>query len=151
VTSVTSSQPTSLCLGRNQKTVASLEAIVQGKSKSLRDYIERFNKEVVQVRGDEDSMKQYLITKGLREGTDVRKVVRMDRPRTLNEFLAIAKIYITYEEELYADSLNKPRKEEPVAESSRNPFQEKKKEGKAVLEGKAPQRSLHGIYTLGHV
>ena len=62
----------------------------------------------------------------------------MDRPRTLNEFLGIAKIYITYEEELYADSLNKPRKEEPVAESSRKPFQEKKKEGKAVREGKAP-------------
>ncbi len=94
-------------------------------------------------------MKQYLITKGLREGTDVKKAVWLDRPRTLNKFLA--KIYITYEEDLYADSLNKPRKEEPVAESSRNPFQEKKKEGKAVLEGKAPQRSLHGIYTLGHV
>jgi len=118
--------------------VASLEAIVQGKSEPLRDYIERFNKEAVQVRGAEDSMKQYLITKGLREGTYVKKAIRLDRPRTLNEFLAIAKIYITYEDELYADNLNKPRKEEPVAESSRKPFQEKKKEGKAVREGKAP-------------
>jgi len=118
--------------------VASLEAIVQGKSKPLRDYIERFSKEVVQVRGAEDSMKQYLITKGLREGTNVKKAVRLDRPRTLYEFLAIAKIHITYEEELYADNLNKPRKEEPVVESSRKPFQEKKKEGRAVREGKAP-------------
>ena len=102
--------------------VASLEAIVQGKSKPLRVYIERFNKETVQVRGAEDSMKQYLITKGLREGTYVKKVVRLDRPRTLNEFLAIAKIYITYEEQMYADSLNKPMKEEPTDESSRKPF-----------------------------
>jgi len=104
------------------KMVASLEAIVQGKSKPLRVYIERFNKETVQVRGAEDSMKQYLITKGLREGTYVKKVVRLDRPRTLNEFLAIAKIYITYEEQMYADSLNKPMKEEPTDESSRKPF-----------------------------
>jgi len=130
---------THFTVSRSQpKTVASLEAILQGKREPLRDYIEIFNKEAVQVRGAEDSMKPYLITKGLREGTYVKKVVRMDRPSTLNEFLAIAKIYITYEKELYADSLNKPKKEEPAAESSRKPFQEKKKEGKIVREGKEP-------------
>jgi len=42
------------------KTVESLEAIVQGRSEPLRDYIESFNKEV-QVRGDDVNMKQYLI------------------------------------------------------------------------------------------
>jgi len=120
------------------KTTASLEANVQGKSKPLRDYIVRFNKEAFQVRGAEDSMKQYLITKGLCEATDVKKAIRLDRSRNLNELLAIAKIYIIYEDELYADNLNKPRKEEPAAESSRKPFQEKKKEGKTVSEGKAP-------------
>jgi len=96
------------------KTVASLEAIVQGKSEPLRDYIERFNKEVVQVRGADETMKRYLIAKGLHKGTYVKKAVCLDRPRTLNEFLAITKIYIAYEEELYADSLNKSKKEEPV-------------------------------------
>jgi len=120
------------------KAVASLEAIVQGKSEPLREYIKTFNKEVVQVRGADDTMKQYLITKGLREGTNIKKAVRLDRPRTLNEFLAILKIYIRYEEELYADNLNNTRKEEPAAESSRKPFQEKKKEGKVVRESKAP-------------
>jgi len=120
------------------KTVASLEATVQGKREPLRDYIERFTKEAVQVRGAEHTMKQYLITKGLREGTYVKKAVNLDRPRTLNEFLVIAKIYIWYEEELYADNLNKARKEEPVVESSIKPFQERKKEGKVVREGKAP-------------
>jgi len=122
--------------------MASLEAIVQGKSKPLRDYIERFNKEAVQVRGADETMKRYLITKGLCEGTNVKKSVHLDRPRTLNEFLAIAKIYIKYEEELYADSLNKSRKEEPAAEFSRKPFHDKKKEGKPP---KAPSEERKGV------
>jgi len=49
---------------KQSKSVASLKAIVQGKSKPLRDYIERFNKEAVQVRGADETMKQYLITQG---------------------------------------------------------------------------------------
>jgi len=120
------------------KTVASLEAIVQGKSEPLRDYIERFNKEVVQVRGADKTMKWYLIAKGLREGTDVNKALRLDRPRTLNEFIAIAKFYIRYEEELYVDILNKSRKKVHVAESSKKPFHKKKKEGEVAREGKGP-------------
>ena len=83
-------------------------------------------------------MKRYLIAKGLCEGTDVKKVVRLDHPRTLNEFLVIAKIYSRYEEELYANNLIKSRKEELAAESSKNPFHEKKKEGKVAREGKGP-------------
>jgi len=118
--------------------VVSLEAIVQGKSKPLRDYIERFNKEAVQVRGVDETMNQYLIAKGLREGTHVKKVVRLDLPRTLNEFLEIAKIYIRYEEEMYANNLKKSRKEKPAAESSKKPFHVKKKEGKVAREGKGP-------------
>jgi hypothetical protein len=66
----------------------------------------------------------------------VKKAVCLDRPRTLNEFLAIAKIYIAYEEELYTDNLNKSRKEEPAAETSKRPFHKKKKEGKAARESK---------------
>jgi len=104
------------------KTAASLEAIVQGKNEPLRDYIERFNKEIVQVRGADKSMKKYLIAKGLRPDTDMKKVVLFDRPRTLNEFLAIAKTYIRYEEELYTDSLNKSRKEKSAVESFKKPF-----------------------------
>jgi len=83
-------------------------------------------------------MKRYLIAKGLREGTDLKKAVCLDRPRTLNEFLAIAKIYMAYEEELYADNLNKSRQEEPAAESSKKPFHEKKREGQVTREGKRP-------------
>jgi len=106
------------------KTVASLEAIVQGRSEPLRDYIERFKKEAVQVCGADENMKQYRITRGLCEGTNIKKVVPLDRLETYNQLLAIVKTYIHYEEEVYADSLNKARKEEPVAKSSRKPFHE---------------------------
>jgi hypothetical protein len=120
------------------RTVASLESIVQGRSEPLRDYIERFNKEALQVRGADENMKQYLITRGLRKGTNVKKVVRLDLPKTSIQLLAIVKTYILYGEEVYVDSLNKARKEELVAESSRKPFHEKKNEGKAPREGKGP-------------
>jgi len=112
------------------KMVASLEAIVQGKSEPLRDYIERFNKEVVQVRGADETMKRYLIAKGLREGTNVKKAVRLDRPRTLNEFPAISMIYIIYEEELYADNLDKSRKEDPLLNLPKSPSTRKRRKAK---------------------
>jgi hypothetical protein len=83
-------------------------------------------------------MKLYLIAKGLREETDVKKAVLLDRPRTLNEFLAIAEIYIAYKEALYAENLKKVRKEEPVDESSKKPFHEKRKKGTAARESKRP-------------
>jgi hypothetical protein len=122
----------------SSKTVASLEAIVQGKSEPLRDYIERFNKEAVQVRGADETMKRYLIAKCLRQGAYVKNAIRLDRPRTLNEFLGIAKIYIAYEEELLVDCLNKSKKEEHTTESSKKPFHERKKEGKVTREGERP-------------
>jgi hypothetical protein len=67
---------------------------VQGKNEPLIDYIERFNKEVVQSRGVDKSMKRYRIAKGLRVATCMKKVVQQDLLRTLIEFLAIAKTYI---------------------------------------------------------
>lgn len=120
------------------KMVATLKVIVQARNEPLRDYIERFNKEAVQVKGADESMKQYFMAKGLRDGTDVKKVVLLDCPRNLNEFLAIAKTYIAYEETLYAQGINISRKEEPAAESSQKPFQERKREGKVSKEGKRP-------------
>ncbi|MCI32501.1 hypothetical protein A2U01_0053715, partial [Trifolium medium] len=42
---------------RHPKTVATLEAIIQGKDESLRNFIERFNKEAVQVNTTDDMKK----------------------------------------------------------------------------------------------
>jgi len=39
------------------KTKVSLKAIVQEKSEPLRDYIERLNKEAIQIRGSDENMK----------------------------------------------------------------------------------------------
>lgn len=115
-----------LIVSRTQpKTVVSLKAIMQGKNEPLRDYIERIHKEVVQVRGADEIMKLYLIKKGLRPDTDMKKVVQLDHPRSLNKFLAISKTYIMYDEQLYNLNLNKSRKQDPAAESSEKPFQEK--------------------------
>ncbi|MCI70988.1 hypothetical protein A2U01_0092251, partial [Trifolium medium] len=47
------------------KTKATLEAIYKGKDEPLRRYIERFNKEAVQVNTIDD-MKKYLLERGLR-------------------------------------------------------------------------------------
>jgi len=89
-------------------------------------------------------MKRYLIAKDLRVDTDVKKVVQLDRSRTLSEFLAIAKTYIRYEE-LYADNLNKSRKKESAAESSKSPS--KKRGRKANLSVKAKDQSVASRYT----
>jgi len=90
------------------------------------------------MRGADENMKQYLITRGLHEGTHVKKAIRLDLSETYNQLLAIVKTYIRYEEKVYVVNLNKARKEEPAVESSKKPFHEKKKEGKTPHEGKGP-------------
>ena len=68
---------------RHPKTEASLEAIIQGKEESLRAYIERFNKEAVQVSTTDD-MKKYLLERGR---SDFAKAVGIETPATLDAFL----------------------------------------------------------------
>jgi len=103
------------------KMIVSLEAVIQGKNESLQDYIERFNKEVVQVQRADEKMKTYLIEKGLWLGIDFKKVVQIDEPRSLNELMKVAKTQIKYEEKLYVDNLEKMRKDDPQVESSKRP------------------------------
>ncbi|PNX63491.1 hypothetical protein L195_g061655, partial [Trifolium pratense] len=50
---------------KQPKTEAVLDAIFQGDNESLRNFIERFNKEAVQVDTTDD-MKKYLLQRGLR-------------------------------------------------------------------------------------
>jgi hypothetical protein len=62
---------------KHPPTVSSLEAIVQRDDEPLRDYIDRFNKVVVQVR-IEDKMKLYLLDRGLRPGSDFAKALDIE-------------------------------------------------------------------------
>ncbi|MCI08238.1 hypothetical protein A2U01_0029314, partial [Trifolium medium] len=79
---------------RHPKTVATFDAIYQGQDESLRNYIERFNKEVVQVNTTDD-MKHYLLERGLRPHSDFAKAVGIEKPQTLDELLAKAQPYIS--------------------------------------------------------
>ncbi|MCI17560.1 hypothetical protein A2U01_0038708 [Trifolium medium] len=93
---------------RNPKTVATLEAIYQGQDESLQNYIERFNKEAVQVNTTDD-MKHYLLERGLRPHNDFAKAVGIEKPQTLDKLLAKAQPYIQYEEREAADSIRHAR------------------------------------------
>ncbi|MCI28648.1 hypothetical protein A2U01_0049850 [Trifolium medium] len=68
--------------------------LVQKEGEPLRDYIERFNHEVVQVLTD-DQMKLYHLDRGLHPGSDFVKPVGMEQIWTLGAFLDKAKKYNT--------------------------------------------------------
>ncbi|KAK2397422.1 hypothetical protein QL285_058998 [Trifolium repens] len=109
---------------KQPKTVATLEAIFQGPKESLRAYIERFNREAVQVETT-DEMKRYLLARGLRPRTDFAKAVGIEKPRTLAQLLDKAEPYIQYEEQEMADALRQGRTEEaPPRQDTHKPPRE---------------------------
>jgi hypothetical protein len=87
-----------------------LEAIVQGDNESLRNYIERFNKEAVQVDTNDD-MKKYLIECGLRRHNEFAKAIGIEPQATLNDLLNKATTFIDYEEKLATTAVRQPRTE----------------------------------------
>ena len=64
---------------RHLKTEAALEAIVQKHDETLREFINRFNREAIQVPCM-DHMKRYLLERGLLPDTEFRKVVGIEPP-----------------------------------------------------------------------
>ncbi|KAK2437304.1 hypothetical protein QL285_022212 [Trifolium repens] len=109
---------------KQPKTVATLEAIFQGPKETQRAYIERFNREAVQVEAPDD-MKRYLLARGLRPRTDIAKAVGIEKPKTLALLLAKAEPYIQYEEREIADALRQRRTEEaPTQQDSSKPPRE---------------------------
>ncbi|KAK2416133.1 hypothetical protein QL285_038556 [Trifolium repens] len=115
---------------KQPKTVATLEAIFQGPKETLRAYIERFNREVVQVEAPDD-MKRYLLARGLRPRTDFAKAVGIEKPKTLAQLLAKAEPYIQYEEQEIADALRQGRTEEapPQHDSNKPPRESGRRDG----------------------
>ncbi len=84
------------------KSTAALAAIQQRKDESIRDYVERFNKEAILVKKCSDEMKLYLLEQGLIEGSLFSVDIGVDKPKTLNEFLKRAQKFMNYEEKLMA-------------------------------------------------
>ncbi|CAJ2631771.1 unnamed protein product [Trifolium pratense] len=88
---------------KQPKTEAVLDAIFQADNESLRSFIERFNKEAVQVETTDD-MKKYLLQRGLRPNSDFAKAVGIEKPRTFSDLLLKSQPYIQYEEQQAADT-----------------------------------------------
>ncbi|GAU39254.1 hypothetical protein TSUD_71930 [Trifolium subterraneum] len=82
---------------KHPKTEANLEAVRQGPNETLRSYIERFNKEAVQVDVTDD-MKKYLMRKNLRDGTKFKEMVAIEKPATWDEILYKVQAYMQFEE-----------------------------------------------------
>ncbi|XP_058777898.1 uncharacterized protein LOC131652136 [Vicia villosa] len=82
---------------RQPKSEATLEAVIQGANEPLREYLDRFNKEVVQVQTS-DHMKRYLLERGLLPGSDFKKAIKIEKVRTMDALLLKAQAYIAYEE-----------------------------------------------------
>ncbi|GAU10742.1 hypothetical protein TSUD_426460, partial [Trifolium subterraneum] len=108
---------------KHPKTEANLEAVRQGPNETLRSYIERFNKEAVQVDVTDD-MKKYLMRKNLRDGTKFKEMVAIEKPATWDEILHKAQAYMQFEEETMADAMRQTR-----AEDNRPPREQGNKNG----------------------
>ncbi|GAU41925.1 hypothetical protein TSUD_25660 [Trifolium subterraneum] len=96
---------------KHPNTEANLEAVRQGPNETLRSYIERFNKEVVQFDVTDD-MKKYLMRKNLRDGTKFKEMVAIEKPATWDEILYKAQTYMQFEEETMADTMRYFRTED---------------------------------------
>ncbi|GAU10578.1 hypothetical protein TSUD_419570, partial [Trifolium subterraneum] len=96
---------------KHPKTEANLEAVRQGPNETLRSYIERFNKEAVQVDVTDD-MKKYLMRMNLRDGTKFKEMVAIEKPATWDEILYKAQTYMQFEEETMADAMRYSRTED---------------------------------------
>ncbi|MCH81522.1 hypothetical protein A2U01_0002311 [Trifolium medium] len=65
------------------KTIASLSNIIQGKEESLRDYIERFTREIIEVKGTNDKLKCYIFDKVLRSDTKFEEKLGLKEPQDI--------------------------------------------------------------------
>ncbi|GAU42207.1 hypothetical protein TSUD_375560 [Trifolium subterraneum] len=132
---------------RHPKMVANLKAIVQGPEEPLRSYIERFNKEAVEVDAT-DKMKLYLLEDGLREGTKFQEAAGIVEMATLNEFFELVQRYIKWEEKQKASEVRRPKNQGEAGPSSNREDrrgEDKKRDGK-VREAKPP-KSQSTYYT----
>ncbi|XP_058763967.1 uncharacterized protein LOC131637394 [Vicia villosa] len=82
---------------RQPKSEANLEAVVQGTNEPLRDYLDRFNREAVQVQTT-DYMKRYLLERGLIPVSEFKKAIKIEKLRSMNDILKRAQAFISFEE-----------------------------------------------------
>ncbi|MCH87871.1 hypothetical protein A2U01_0008752 [Trifolium medium] len=102
------------------KTMASFSNIFQGKEESLRDYIERFTREAIEIKGTHDKLKCYIFEKVLRNDTKFKLKLGLKEPRDMQDLLSHAHNYINYEEKMLGEKVKKtkipPKKDERARE-----------------------------------
>ncbi|MCI27736.1 hypothetical protein A2U01_0048936, partial [Trifolium medium] len=72
-----------------------------------RDYIERFTREAVEVKGEDDRLNYLIFEKGLRSETMFKEKLALKVPKIMSELLVRAHPYINYEEKLLANKVEK--------------------------------------------
>jgi hypothetical protein len=78
------------------------------ENEPLRSYLERFNKEAVQVATN-DNMKKYLIERGLRRHSNFAKAIGIEPQATLEDLLHKAQAYIACEEKDAVINIRNPQ------------------------------------------
>ncbi|CAJ2662298.1 unnamed protein product [Trifolium pratense] len=85
---------------RQPKTITSLNNILKGKDESLRDYIERFTRKAIEVKGTNVKIKCYIFENGLRHDTKFKKKLGLKKSKDMQDLLSHAQRYINYEEKM---------------------------------------------------
>jgi hypothetical protein len=82
---------------RQFKSEFHLETVKQGKDESLRDYITRFNNEVLEVRNVEPNLVLYFFVRGLKLGAFAKQLAG-DKPTSMDDLKVRAEKWIRIEE-----------------------------------------------------
>ncbi|MCI23327.1 hypothetical protein A2U01_0044506, partial [Trifolium medium] len=117
------------------KTMASLSNILQGKDESLRNYIERFTREAIEVKGTNNKLKCYIFENGLRHDTKFKEKLGLKEPKDMQDLLSRAQCYINYEEKMLGER----------AEKNKNPL--KREENSKEDKGRKTPRGNYIGYT----
>lgn len=102
-----------------------LKEIWQGENETLRECVERFNKEVLNVRDLTDKMRLYFTKDDLRVGNWIQIDIGANQPVNLEEFLHLTQKFIDYEENAVASqAVGKPTTEKSVQQEEGRPKRE---------------------------
>lgn len=83
--------------------MAVLNDIVQGKKETLREYVERFIREGVEVQGAQDSLKCFIFENNLCDDCKFKEELGLRAARDMSDLLMSAQPYIKYKEKRMAE------------------------------------------------
>lgn len=79
---------------KQPKTMATLNAIVQDKKENLREYVERFTREGVEVHGANDGLKCFIIENNLRDDCKFKEELGIHAAKDMSNLNAIIQYLI---------------------------------------------------------